>query len=764
MKNTLNKKDFKYDLTIGMIFRDDIKYIRKCLETMMPLREALNCQLIMTDTGSVDGSRDVAEEFADILLDFEWCDDFAAARNTGTSIAEGRWFAYFDCDQEFDESILEIAKFLKSPDSNVQESASVGIKNYKKFGDYQTFDVTRSSLVHNFQNGIRPFESLVHESIPRSRTPMELPVFIHHWGHTDAVHADKINRNKPLIYKMIQEQPSNLKNWMQYVSETGDQNDKLLRIQQALTHIPENPDLYQLVMRLFFYTFMYKVGVATDNKETMADGEQGYNDTITLVPENTLLELDFIQARLAYNLKKCKRDVVYQQFLDFKRVYEYNEKHGDPLTSTIFVAYANKISVYYHMEVHTASCCLKSMDPSIKALGAELLSKSKAYQYNPQDQDYPELKHFIALINTAENAQLFADVYDFLREKELYLELKRYKEHINKSLLRANKEYRANILEAMSENVVDDFTAMMSLRNANFEEKAFTNKVFGYITKEDDFYLKPYNAHLLFGYLLTGKDPLGYVEKNEISFCVRYFNSLLESYPECVELVEATYSNPDFTIQSLKEEKLWCYLGMRVALHLSDVEEEEKEEEDDFEDLPEITAEFPDETTPTEEIEQTETEPKTETADVQRINKIYSQAVPMMYNYANKVYNPYLLSEEGRGVLPPEELFSIYAMKALQAAKPLDMIQSLKEAMAVCPAYGPIIKVFLSQVEAPEKVKQVVPEEKPEMSDLSKQIKGTIKTLLSSGDKVQAKTFLDKYTAINPNDPEIPDLLKQLED
>ena len=38
-------------------------------------------QVVVLDTGSTDGSRALAERYADILVDYPWNQDFAAARN-----------------------------------------------------------------------------------------------------------------------------------------------------------------------------------------------------------------------------------------------------------------------------------------------------------------------------------------------------------------------------------------------------------------------------------------------------------------------------------------------------------------------------------------------------------------------------------------------------------------------------------------------------------------------------------------------------------
>ena len=54
-------------LSIGIIFKNEIRCLERCVKSLAPLREAVPCELVMADTGSNDGSREVAEQYADIL-------------------------------------------------------------------------------------------------------------------------------------------------------------------------------------------------------------------------------------------------------------------------------------------------------------------------------------------------------------------------------------------------------------------------------------------------------------------------------------------------------------------------------------------------------------------------------------------------------------------------------------------------------------------------------------------------------------------------
>ncbi|MEI3348088.1 MAG: glycosyltransferase [Dysosmobacter sp.] len=69
-------------LSIGMIIKNEMRCLERCLKSLEPLRAQISCQLVIADTGSTDGSRALAERYADILVDYPLePQDFAAARN-----------------------------------------------------------------------------------------------------------------------------------------------------------------------------------------------------------------------------------------------------------------------------------------------------------------------------------------------------------------------------------------------------------------------------------------------------------------------------------------------------------------------------------------------------------------------------------------------------------------------------------------------------------------------------------------------------------
>ena len=146
-------------LSIGIIFRDDIRCIERCLKALQPLRDAVPCQLVMADTGSVDGSRAVAEQYADEIFDFPWINDFAAARNAVIDRCTGEWYLSVDTDEYLDEDVSELAAFLLAPSQPFQ-LARVTIRNYRNYemegsyADFFTLRMLRLSTGARYQGAI----------------------------------------------------------------------------------------------------------------------------------------------------------------------------------------------------------------------------------------------------------------------------------------------------------------------------------------------------------------------------------------------------------------------------------------------------------------------------------------------------------------------------------------------------------------------------------------------------------------------------------
>ncbi|MBQ5319627.1 MAG: glycosyltransferase family 2 protein [Oscillospiraceae bacterium] len=189
-------------LTIGMIVKNEEKYLRKCLEALQPILKSISSELIIVDTGSTDRTVEIAKEFTDKVLFFEWVNDFSAARNYGLERAKGEWFMAVDADEIF-ISCDDIINFFKSGEYKQFNSASFSVRNYsnpERTGRYVDFYVPRLTKILPETR----YENPVHEKLNTHRPPLRLLKDVaDHYGYIKAVSSDKAKRNYEILKKRL---------------------------------------------------------------------------------------------------------------------------------------------------------------------------------------------------------------------------------------------------------------------------------------------------------------------------------------------------------------------------------------------------------------------------------------------------------------------------------------------------------------------------------------------------------------------------------
>nr|MCR4945824.1 glycosyltransferase [Lachnospiraceae bacterium] len=70
-------------ISLCMIVKNESAVLARCLDTVADLCD----EIVIVDTGSTDNTKEIAARYTDKIYDFEWVDDFAAARNFSFSKA-----------------------------------------------------------------------------------------------------------------------------------------------------------------------------------------------------------------------------------------------------------------------------------------------------------------------------------------------------------------------------------------------------------------------------------------------------------------------------------------------------------------------------------------------------------------------------------------------------------------------------------------------------------------------------------------------------
>jgi glycosyltransferase involved in cell wall biosynthesis len=85
--------------SLCMIVRNEERHLPDCLASV---RDTFD-DAVVVDTGSTDGTRQVAQRFGARVFDFPWVDSFAAARNECLRHARHKWILWLDADDRIDD-------------------------------------------------------------------------------------------------------------------------------------------------------------------------------------------------------------------------------------------------------------------------------------------------------------------------------------------------------------------------------------------------------------------------------------------------------------------------------------------------------------------------------------------------------------------------------------------------------------------------------------------------------------------------------------
>ncbi|MCI8554347.1 MAG: glycosyltransferase [Clostridiales bacterium] len=318
-------------LTIGMIVKNEIRCIERCLKSLQPLRAALPCELIIADTGSNDGTREVVERYADLVFDFEWVDDFAAARNAVLDRARGEWYFSIDADEWLDKDFSALTEFLKT--RRLQDEFNVcGITfhNYTTDeldnGPYGCFLGTRL-----FRLSDGRYTGAIHE-FPEVKPPhyyILSRLVLHHDGYVCLNREQgkaKRERNMILLREKLRENPQDLLVWQQCIESSMGTPDCFQYIQQAAEGVEQKWHNWQECGPTIF---RYRVSLARTHQlpefwEWVRCAQEYFPDALA-----TRAEINALAFWVAVDEKKYAEAVQYGEG-NLRAVADYRAGKYDP--------------------------------------------------------------------------------------------------------------------------------------------------------------------------------------------------------------------------------------------------------------------------------------------------------------------------------------------------------------------------------------------------------------------------------------------------
>ena len=192
------------DLSLCLIVKNEASRLPACLASA----GGLGAEVVVVDTGSTDGTVELARAAGARVEAIAWPDDFSAARNASLELATGRWILVLDADERLSSPAVEaIRRIVAGPADHacslVQRNALAGGAGH-----------VAVRIVRLFPN--RPdvrFERPIHEQVNTSLERagvriVESEIGFEHEGYADArVMPAKLARNRALIEAALAREP-----------------------------------------------------------------------------------------------------------------------------------------------------------------------------------------------------------------------------------------------------------------------------------------------------------------------------------------------------------------------------------------------------------------------------------------------------------------------------------------------------------------------------------------------------------------------------
>jgi GT2 family glycosyltransferase/Tfp pilus assembly protein PilF len=247
-------------VSLSMIVRNEEHHLPDCLRSVAGLFE----DIVVLDTGSSDGTREIAQQFGARVFDFPWPDSFGAARNESLRQARGRWILWLDADDRLDgENRAKLETVL----SNLGEELDAYALKVRSVLDGQRSSFRVLDQVRLFRNlpSIR-WDYRIHEQIlpavnRAGGVVRWADVTIDHVGYVDAsARRRKLERNLALLEMDYTERPTDgftLFNLGWTLLDLGRTEEALTHLRQALTHTNPTSSTLRKLYHLLALTYRH---------------------------------------------------------------------------------------------------------------------------------------------------------------------------------------------------------------------------------------------------------------------------------------------------------------------------------------------------------------------------------------------------------------------------------------------------------------------------------------------------------------------------
>lgn len=282
-----------------------VKNEEKNIERALSWGRSVMWEQIVVDTGSTDRTVEIAREMGATVCEFEWIDDFSAAKNYAIEQCTGDWIALLDADEYMvPEDVKKLPDFIEELYLRDLDGLSTGWQQLNDEGKI----FSSGTQVRIFRNlpDIR-YRRRIHEQL-ESNTGRELrlgdavnELSIFHTGYQKEALGEKkrSGRNMKLILKELKNNPEDYEMMGYLGDEYQGEGDKKMAIewfQRSIEYMPDRlRDNDQRSAVTFTSLMMILTGEGSDEYQ-WREAEQVYGKAVKLLPQEA--DFDYIIGHL----------------------------------------------------------------------------------------------------------------------------------------------------------------------------------------------------------------------------------------------------------------------------------------------------------------------------------------------------------------------------------------------------------------------------------------------------------------------------------
>lgn len=190
-------------ISLCMIVKNEDAFLDQCLKSIKDYVD----EIIIVDTGSTDGTVEIARRFTDKLYFHAWENSFSKARNQSIAYATGDWIFIMDADEEMLAGNGELLR---------QAAREAGKADAILVNTVSTYSNGNKTARHNSErlfrnNGAIHYEGIVHNLVVGHVSVKSSRIELMHYGYDleEKKASEKFIRTTELLKKQIEEEPDN---------------------------------------------------------------------------------------------------------------------------------------------------------------------------------------------------------------------------------------------------------------------------------------------------------------------------------------------------------------------------------------------------------------------------------------------------------------------------------------------------------------------------------------------------------------------------